>query len=236
MERQPFLISIEGNIGSGKSTLMRELRVRNPDWHFVDEPVENWMALKNERGESLLEVFYGEKRRWAYTFQNTALLTRILALRSAVDKWRKTGYPGSPIFVTERCIETDARVFAKMLADDGDIDALEMTLYENWFEAFKDQVPAPCAYLHVDTPVTVCHERIEKRGRDGETNTIPIAYLDQLDSAHFRWLRDYEFKIPVMRVDNVSKDQTRIEFVEDWVRRQASLSPTAAGRQGILLL
>ena len=216
---QPFLVSIEGNIGSGKSTLMRELRARNQDWHFVDEPVENWMALKNERGESLLEVFYADKRRWSYTFQNTALLTRILALRSAVAKWRAAGCPGSPIFVTERCIETDARVFAKMLADDGDIDALEMTLYETWFNAFKDQVPAPAAYLHVDTPVTVCHERIEKRARGGEGgDAIPIAYLDQLDSAHFRWLRDYDFKTPVMRVDNVSKDQTRIEIVEEWVK------------------
>jgi deoxyguanosine kinase len=236
MEHQPFLVSIEGNIGSGKSTLMRELCVRNPDWHFVDEPVDSWMALKNERGESLLEVFYRDKRRWAYTFQNTALLTRILALRDAVSKWRAAGCPGSPVFVTERCIETDAHVFAKMLADDGDIDALEMTLYRKWFEAFKDQVPTPAAYLHVDTPVTVCHERIEKRGREGEDNTIPIPYLDQLDSAHFRWLRDHTFKAPVMRVDNVSKDQTRIEFVEDWVRRQASASPAAAGRQGILLL
>jgi deoxyguanosine kinase len=215
---QPFLVSIEGNIGSGKSTLMRELRARNPSWHFVDEPVESWMNLKNASGETLLEVFYKDKRRWAYTFQNTALLTRILALREAVAKWRANGCTGSPIFVTERCIDTDARVFAKMLGDDGDIDALEMTLYQTWFDAFKDQVPAPAAFLHVDTPVTICDERINRRARHGESGTIPIEYLDQLDSAHFRWLRDYGLKTPVLRVDNASKDQTRIEIVEEWVK------------------
>jgi deoxyadenosine/deoxycytidine kinase len=106
-----------------------------------------------------------------------------------------------------------------MLGDDGDIDALEMTLYQTWFDAFKDQVPAVTAFLHVDTPVTVCHERINLRARHGEEGAaIPIEYLDQLDSAHFRWLRDYDLKTPVLRVDNASSNKTRIEAIEEWVK------------------
>jgi deoxyguanosine kinase len=215
----PILISIEGNIGSGKSTLLRELRERNPDWHFIDEPVESWMSLKNERGESLLQLFYGDKRRWAYTFQQTALLTRMAATKDAVAAWGAAGFHGSPIFITERCVETDAHVFAKMLAEEGDIDALEMTLYKKWFDRFADKTVRPAAYILVDTPVTVCHERIARRARSGEGgDAIPVEYLDRLDSAHFSWLmKDGQ---EVLRFDNTSKDGTRIQDVENWVKSQ----------------
>lgn len=216
----PLIISIEGNIGSGKSTLLRELKARNPDWQIIDEPVDQWLTLKNERGECLLELFYKDKRRWAYTFQNTALLTRIQSTREAIQRWEAAGRPGKGVFITERCVQTDANVFAKLMRDDGEIDDLEWTLYKKWYDAFGKTVPEPSAYIHVDTPVTVCHERILKRGRDGEGGTIPVEYLDKLDTAHFRWLRDWDFKPAVMRVDNASKDRTRIEIVEEWVKSQ----------------
>jgi Deoxynucleoside kinase len=47
----PLLLSIEGNIGAGKSTLIGELRRRHPTWNFVDEPVGIWSQLKNDEGK-----------------------------------------------------------------------------------------------------------------------------------------------------------------------------------------
>lgn len=212
----PALISIEGNIGSGKTTLFRALAARNPDWHLIEEPVESWMAMKNERGESLLELFYKDKRRWAYTFQNTALLTRLRAIRDTIRR-----YDGKGVFLTERCVHTDAQVFARLMRDDGEMDALESELYTMWFETFAAEMPAPVAYIHVDTPVTVCHERIAARSREGEEGSaIPIEYLDKLDSAHFRWLRGGSLQEPLLRFDNISKDQTPIEVVERFIRAQ----------------
>ena len=80
----PFLVSLEGNIGAGKSTLLAELRRLHPDWYFIDEPVDTWTALKNDEGESLLEIFYADKKRWSYTFQNCALLSRYNLIEEAV--------------------------------------------------------------------------------------------------------------------------------------------------------
>jgi deoxyguanosine kinase len=215
----PVLISIEGNIGSGKSTLLRKLKSRNPSWHFIDEPVDSWMAMRDDSGKSLLELFYQDKTRWAYTFQNTALLTRILNAKAAIESWKAAGRPGRPIFITERCVETDANVFAKMLRADGDMNGLEWTLYRKWFDGFANQVPEPVAYIHVDTPVTICSERINGRAREGEGG-IPVKYLDELDSAHFAWLHRDGFSSPVLRVDNVSDQPTPVEAVESFVERQ----------------
>lgn len=221
---KPVLISIEGNIGSGKSTLLRSLRERHPEWHFIDEPVESWMNLRNYEGDSLLELFYGDKRRWAYTFQQTALLTRLIATEKAIAAWRAEGCPGSNVFITERCVNTDAQVFARILAEEGNIDMLEMTLYRRWFDTFVSDAVVPDAYIFVDTPVTVCRERIAGRGREGEdTAAIPIEYLDSLDYAHLVWLAGPEGLQPnVLRFDNTSKDQTRLQDVEAWVEGLAS--------------
>ena len=219
MYYEPILISIEGNIGSGKSTLLRQLRERNPTWHFIDEPVDSWMGLKDAGGQSLLELFYSNTPRWAYTCQNTALLTRLLNTANAIEAWRSGGQPGHPIFITERCVNTDKNVFAKLLAEDGTMTSLEHTLYQKWFDAFALKTHQPAAYIHVDTPVTVCDERIHQRAREGEER-IPVAYLDRLDSAHVQWLQDEALGKPMMRYDNVSAEPTTVESVEKFIQAQ----------------
>ena len=59
---QPLLVSIEGNIGSGKSTLMNQLRGGRAEWIFIEEPVSLWSSLRNEDGNSLLQLFYKDRR------------------------------------------------------------------------------------------------------------------------------------------------------------------------------
>lgn len=222
LAQKPVLISIEGNIGSGKSTLLRSLKDAHPEWHFVDEPVDQWLAMRNDAGESLLEVFYADKKRWGYTFQNAALLTRIANLQEVVEGLPLRGATvAPPIVVMERSVETDAHVFAKMLHEDGLLDSLEMQLYSKWFTLSNKNLPSVNGYIHLDTPVTICQERIEKRARQGE-DAIPMEYLDRLDSLHFKWLRGEDQAVPVLRFDTYSpapKDRSTIAEVEAWVQR-----------------
>ena len=117
---QPIIISLDGNIGAGKSTLLEEIRKSCPDYECVVEPVGEWLTLKNGDGKSLLELFYEDKTRWAYSFQNCAILTRIKALREAIRDAKKR------IIITERSVLTDRYVFAEMLRDSGDLNLLEV--------------------------------------------------------------------------------------------------------------
>ena len=81
---QPLLVSIEGNIGAGKSTLLDKLRSENPNWIVINEPVGVWSSFRNDANENMLEVFYKDRKRWSYTFQNCALLTRFQNIESAI--------------------------------------------------------------------------------------------------------------------------------------------------------
>lgn len=211
----PIILSLEGNIGAGKSTLIEVLKIAHPEWHFVDEPVEEWLT-PDSTGRNLLQNFYEDKRRWAYTFQNAALLSRSKALRTCV---RNHAFSDSQVFVTERSIGADKNIFATMLTDDGDMTPLEWTLYMRWYAQVAAETPAISGYIHLDTPVTICHERIEQRARPGEV--IEVEYLDRLDSHHFGWLHAPWFNMPVLRYDTYSqlKDQSSVKDVEAFVAR-----------------
>lgn len=205
---KPILISIEGNIGAGKSFLLAKLRAAHPEWCFIDEPVEFWESLKNDKKESLLEVFYKDQRRWSYTFQNCALLSRFNNIETCISDFatnaaatftkqqqalseeKRQPAPALPVpqvFITERCLDTDHEVFAKMLHADGQLDNLEYDLYQRWFNLLGKSATPLSAIVYVDTVPTTCSERITQRSREGEGG-IPLAYLTSLDSFQRTWI------------------------------------------------
>ena len=64
-------VIILGNIGSGKSTILKNLEKEN-DMAVEDEPMESWV---NVNGKNLLKMFYDDKERWSFAFQTKVLLT-----------------------------------------------------------------------------------------------------------------------------------------------------------------
>ena len=189
----PIIISLDGNIGAGKSTLLAEIRKHIHDVHLVDEPVGQWTALKNNEGENLLELFYKDKRRWAYTFQNCAILTRLKNIKDAVENIDPT-LKHPQVIITERSVLTDKYVFAEMLRDAGLIDMLEWDLYDNWFNIFSKQYPVN-GVIYLSTGSVTSKERIIIRNRHGEEN-IDLDYLDSLDHQHKKWIDNTN--IPVL--------------------------------------
>ena len=220
---KPIIISIDGLIGSGKTYLLNQLKNNYPEWHFVDEPLDTWTALKNEDGESLLEVFYKDKMRWSYTFQNCAVLSRYRNIRKAIDDWRISCIDNpdqrrNNIFVTERCIETDFNVFAQMLRDDGCLNNIEWDLYKQWYRMLSDQTDMN-GIIYVNTPSNISMERIHLRARKGE-DIIPMEYLDNLDKYHKKWI-DHT-SIPVIVYNNYDADEgkkTRVEDVYSFINK-----------------
>lgn len=192
---RPLLISIEGNIGAGKSTLMEELKKRHKNWNFIDEPIDVWSSIKNENEESLLSVYYKNPKRWSYSFQSCALLSRFQNMQDAMLKHATTeqllknkGSSLSPIFITERCLETDYHVFAKMLRDQGSIDKIEFEIYRRLYDFLRSSMVIPLTViLHVDTNPDLCLERIKLRNRTGES-ALTVSYLQTIHKYQCDWM------------------------------------------------
>ena len=131
-----FIFSIEGNIGVGKSTMLKNIekyigsQVNNRKVIFLQEPVDEWQSIKDSKGEDILTKFYSNQDKYAFPFQMMAYISRQALLMKTVDE-----NPGA-IIISERCIHTDKNVFAKMLYEDGKIEEVCYTIYNKWFETF----------------------------------------------------------------------------------------------------
>jgi deoxyadenosine/deoxycytidine kinase len=204
-----IVISLDGNIGAGKSTLLAAMAEAMPDVECIVEPVGEWLNLKNGDGKSLLELFYEDKRRWAYTFQNCAILTRLRSLRSALASTKKR------VIITERSVLTDRYVFAEMLRDSGDIDALEWQLYMNWFDTFAADLPLR-GVIYLTTGVGTSAGRIVKRGREGEDH-IPLDYLSGLDAQHRRWIQATPLPVLELSTEEGQSQAANIDRVREWI-------------------
>ena len=223
------ILSVDGNIGSGKSTLVKALKqhynsVSNENenkkpWKnysgiiFIQEPVNIWMSIKDTNGETILSKFYGNTKKYAFSFQMMAYISRLHILKEAVAQ-----YPNH-IIVSERCVDTDKNVFAKMLYDDGNIEEVNYQIYLKWFDEFVKDIPIQ-GYIYVKTEPEICDIRIKKRNRDGES--IPLAYLENCHKYHEEWLNNVDCVYTIDgNVDNADKshDSVKSSAIE-WINNE----------------
>ena len=172
------IISIEGNIGSGKSTLLAHLKENCPNVVFLKEPVDEWEKIQDEKGVTMLEKFYADQTKYSFSFQMMAYISRLKILRDTIRN-----HPERPItIITERSLNTDKMVFAKMLYDSGKIEHINYQIYLSWFDTFSAEYPVQ-KHIYVKTDPEICHKRIHIRSRNGEDN-IPIDYLVSCSEYH----------------------------------------------------
>lgn len=182
-----MLISIEGNIGSGKSTLVEYLKSLGT-YIFVDEPVNEWLTIKDNTGSNALECFYKNKKENAFCFQILAYITR---LKKLMDKLKEN--QSDVVIITERSIDTDRNVFAKMLYEDGFLSSIEWETYNYWFNTFKE-ISKVDLIIYIKTSPEQCLERINQRNRI-EENSIKLDYLIKCDKYHDDWLNNTDIVI-----------------------------------------
>lgn len=230
MNNNVKLISIEGNIGVGKTTFTTLLQQKIKSSLLVPEPVDLWLNIKESttvngetngeiNGETketnILQLFYNDIKRWAYTFQNMAYITRSMLIEDSIKNTLKTNGElngGTNKYIEyiflDRSLGTDRYVFEKMLYDDGKISEIEHQCYNLWCNFYdsyvRSNIKNKTIYLRCN-PLT-SFDRIKKRGRSEEKN-IDVEYLQKLHEYHEAWLvgnpdvlvldcnKDFEFNI-----------------------------------------
>lgn len=169
---------IEGNIGAGKSTFVSKIS-QLLDIEPVFEPCDKWQDVKG-RG-NILEAFYQDGKRWAYTFQSYAFISRVMQqarYESSADK----------NFLFERSVYSDCYCFAHNVHEMELMSDLEFSLYQEMFEGLVETyLQKPSGFIYLQTDPHVCFDRLKLRGRS-EEQTVSLDYLKLLHDKHEEWL------------------------------------------------
>ena len=214
---EPVQISIEGNIGAGKSFLVKHLQehLNLPGVRLVQEPVGEWERFKNEQGKSILELFYQDTERWGFTFQQMCMLSRALALKQQAK--------GAQVLLHERSVGADAHVFATHLYNTNKMSSVEFDIYGAWFDTLVDVLGMKrhrVVYLRTDP--TLCLKRIQERGRKGEAG-ITLQYLEALHQLHDEWMLREASSTLVLQKGSVEEYTEAIrQFILEAQRSQSS--------------
>jgi deoxyadenosine/deoxycytidine kinase len=204
-----ILISVEGNIGAGKSTGLGKFKLKFSDYIrigttkgrekcakiiYVDEPLTQWMAKPTPSEfynfpqvpleKSMLEYLYTDPKTFAFAFQVNAFTTRVSALSDAIKKELANGQTDNCyVIIMERSILSD-RWFMKLHTESGNIHPMFTVVYD----FFYDYVAKPTeelikGVLFINTNADICYERQKKRAREGE-EPITLEYLKKVEDAH----------------------------------------------------
>ncbi|MBN1219721.1 MAG: deoxynucleoside kinase [Anaerolineae bacterium] len=175
-----LMIFLEGNIGAGKTTLGRAIS-QSGAFDFSEEPTTMW---REGFASNMLDLFYRDSKRWGFTFQMCALLTR-------AKTWREVSLLNNHHrIILERSIYCDRFVFAENGYRTGLFSLAEYQLYCDMWEFMVSLASVePNLIIYLRTPAEVCLQRIQARGR-AEESGISLEYLRQLERLHNEWLLD----------------------------------------------
>jgi deoxyadenosine/deoxycytidine kinase len=196
---------IEGNIGCGKTTLIRQLK-ENPELEVIEEPVDVWKAIQNEEGENVLGLFYKNSKEYAYLFQTIVFKSRMMSIEHPQTKL---------IRFSERSIWTDKNIFSKSCYEMGVMNTIQKNTYDLWFEWLENKMTRkPDGIIYLRAEPSECLDRVQKRDR-AEESSVSLNYLTTIHKKHDDWLseRDSYNGIPIYVIDNTEEPSKALEQV-----------------------
>ena len=178
-----MLVSVAGNIGSGKTTLTT-LLAKHYNWEAYFEAVDE---------NPYLNDFYEDMQRWSFNLQIYFLNTRF----NKIQELRKNGKD----VIQDRTIYEDAFIFAPNLHSMGLMTSRDFESYFSLFELMNGFIQPPDLLIYLRASVPTLVSQIQKRGRDYE-ESIRLDYLKRLNERYEAWISEYEEgKLLVIDVD-----------------------------------
>lgn len=200
--------AIEGVIGVGKTTLVRQLQPAFQANILLEVFEEN----------PFLSSFYGDRERYAFQTQIFFLLSRYHQQHQGVPQATADGAN----LISDYTFEKDA-LFAQI-----NLKGDELEMYYRVHEALAEKIQHPdlMVYLRADTHMLM--QRIAQRDRPYERDMDP-GYIQQVNQAYDDFFLNSTHSIPVLVLDTNDLDYVRypedLRWVENRIRQALQLVP-----------
>lgn len=166
-------IAIEGNIGSGKTTLAGRLAVHYQAKSILEQFADN----------PFLPRFYEDKERYALPLELSFLTDRYHQLKEAFDGTAQE----------QQLVVADYTIIKTQLFARTNLNEDEFALFQRLTQIIKTNLPKPDLLIYLHAPVSKLQQQIRKRGRSYEQN-ITDDYLISIDQAYEHYLAQEDVK------------------------------------------
>jgi deoxyguanosine kinase len=166
-------VTIEGNIGAGKTTLA----------HLLSKHYNARLILEQFADNPFLPKFYENPQQYAFPLELFFMAERFKQLKELIQQ--KDMFQNLTIsdYLFTKCL-----LFAKVnLPDD------EFLLYQRLFDIIHQQLMQPDIIIYLHTPVQKLQQNIKKRNRSYEQN-IPDEYLFNIQETYTHYIKQHNFK------------------------------------------
>ncbi|OGS70934.1 MAG: 2-amino-4-hydroxy-6-hydroxymethyldihydropteridine diphosphokinase [Flavobacteria bacterium RIFCSPLOWO2_12_FULL_35_11] len=177
-------IAIEGNIGSGKTTLAT----------MIAEDFNAKIILERFADNPFLPKFYEDNDRYAFPLEMSFLADRYSQLSDDLAQFD----------LFKNFIVSDYYIFKSLIFAQVTLQKDEFYLYRKMFDIMYKEISKPDLYIYLyqDTPQLI--QNIKKRGREYEQNIAP-EYLDKIHQGYSSFIKT-EKNLKTLIIDVSKKD------------------------------
>jgi deoxyadenosine/deoxycytidine kinase len=166
-------ITIEGNIGVGKTTLA----------HLLSKHFNARLILEEFADNPFLAKFYENPKQYAFPLELFFMAERYKQQKDLLQQKDLFQHVSISDYLFTKCL-----LFAKVnLPED------EFRLYQRLFEIVHQQMVQPDLLIYLHAPVSKLKENIKKRNRSYEQN-IPHDYLFNIQETYTHYIRQHNMK------------------------------------------
>ena len=166
-------ITIEGNIGAGKTTLA----------HLLSKHFNARLILEEFTENPFLPKFYESPKQYAFPLELFFMAERYKQLKDLLQTKDMFQNVTVSDYLFTKCL-----LFAKVNLPDE-----EFRLYQKLFDIINPQIVQPDILIYLHTPVNKLQENIKKRNRKYEQQ-IPNDYLFSLQETYTQYIKQHHIK------------------------------------------
>ncbi len=166
-------VTIEGNIGAGKTTLA----------HLLSKHYNARIILEEFAENPFLPKFYESPEQYAFPLELFFMAERYKQLKDLLQTKDMFQQITISDYLFTKCL-----LFAKVNLPDE-----EFRLYQKLFDIINPQIIQPDILIYLHTPVVRLQENIKKRNRQYE-QSIPNDYLFSLQETYTQYIKQHNIK------------------------------------------
>ncbi|MBS1749014.1 MAG: deoxynucleoside kinase [Bacteroidetes bacterium] len=174
-------VTIEGNIGAGKTTLA----------HLLSKHYNARLILEQFADNPFLAKFYENPQQNAFPLELFFMAERYKQLKELLHTKDLFQHTTISDYLFTKCL-----LFAKV-----NLPAEEFLLYQRLFDIIHQQLMHPDIVIYLHAPVNKLQASIRKRGRAYE-QSIPDSYLFNIQQTYIHYIKQHNIKTLFVDVSN----------------------------------